>query len=52
VLLDLYPARATDFVSFMNELGYNPNDSSTDTTTPQRIGNVVAQAVLDDRHRD
>jgi hypothetical protein len=52
VLLDLFPARASDFVTFMNELGYNPTDTSTDTTTPQGIGNVIAQAVLDYRHGD
>ena len=26
----------------MNSLGYDPNDTTTDTTTPQGIGNVVA----------
>jgi hypothetical protein len=51
-LLDLFPARAADFRSFMAILGYDPDDAGTDTTTPQGIGNVVAQAVLDFRHAD
>jgi hypothetical protein len=33
-------------------LGYDPDDNSTDTTTPQGIGNVVAAAVLNYRHHD
>jgi hypothetical protein len=49
---DLFPAKAGDFTTFMTVLGYDPNDASTDTTTPQGIGNVTAQAVLDARHRD
>ena len=49
---DLFPAKADDFAAFMTILGYDPSDSSTDTTTPQGIGNVAAQAVLDVRHRD
>ena len=49
---DLFPAKAGDFAAFMTTLGYDPANSSTDTTTPQGIGNVTAQAVLDMRHRD
>ena len=30
----------------------NPDDTTTDTTKPEGIGNVVAKAVLDYRHRD
>lgn len=33
----------------MAELGYDPNDNSTDITTPQGIGNLIAQAILDER---
>jgi hypothetical protein len=51
-LMDLFPARKADFTGFMTDLGYNPNDASTDTTTPVGIGNVVAAAVLDFRHND
>ena len=41
-----------NFPGLMTSLGYNPNDNSTDTTTPQGIGNVVATKLLDDRHHD
>jgi hypothetical protein len=51
-LLDLFPTRAADFTAFMTGLGYDPADTSTDTTTPAGIGNVVARAVLDARHAD
>jgi Domain of unknown function (DUF6851)/VCPO second helical-bundle domain len=51
-LLDLFPARSADFTAFMTALGYDPADTGTDTTTPQGIGNVTAQAVLDFRHGD
>ncbi|MEV6489068.1 vanadium-dependent haloperoxidase, partial [Actinoplanes sp. NPDC051633] len=49
---DLFPAKASDFAAFMTILGYDPDDASTDTATPQGIGNVTAQAVLQARHRD
>lgn len=58
VLVDLFPAaqhprmNEVDLAQQMVELGYDPNDTSTDTTTPQGIGNVVAKAVLDFRHHD
>jgi hypothetical protein len=52
VLLDLFPARSADMVGLMTGLGYDPNNSSTDTTTPQGIGNTVAAAVIQYRHQD
>jgi hypothetical protein len=52
VLLDLFPSRTSDIVGFMTALGYDPGDASTNTTLPQGIGNIVAQAVLDFRHHD
>jgi Domain of unknown function (DUF6851) len=51
-LLDLFPSRSADLVGFMTDLGYDPADTSVDTTTPQGVGNVAAQAVLDFRHDD
>jgi hypothetical protein len=36
----------------MSDLGYPINTTSTDTTTPQGIGNVTAQAEIDFRHGD
>src|ERR671931_276389 len=52
VLLDLFPARASDFSGFMTALGYDPGDASTDPTLPQGIGNLVAKALLEFRHAD
>ena len=51
-LTDLFPSRSADFTAFMTALGYDPADTSTDTTTPTGIGNVTAQAGLDFRHAD
>lgn len=52
--LDLFPQpqHATRLRALMTNLGYDPDDVSTDTTTPQGIGNVVAKALLDFRHHD
>lgn len=36
----------------MQSFGYDPNDNSTDTTTPTGIGNVACAAVLTFRHHD
>jgi hypothetical protein len=57
VLTDLFPASRygrigeVDFPGQMAELGY-PLSNSTDRTTPEGIGNVAAQAVLDYRYND
>ncbi len=47
-LLDLFPQsdRQTNIRHFMDSLGYDPDDDSTDPTTPAGIGNVAAAAVL------
>ncbi len=51
--VDLFPgSRATVFDPLMSSLGYDKNDTTTDTTTASGVGNVAAQAVLDFRHRD
>ena len=36
----------------MESLGYDPSDTTTDTSTPTGIGNVTAGAVLAFRHTD
>ena len=36
----------------MRQLGYDPDDASTDIETPEGIGNVACAAVLEFRHRD
>ena len=52
-LLDLFPVSQHQmFALLMNSLGYDPNDNSTDTTTPAGIGNVAANAVIAFRHGD
>jgi len=45
-LLDLYPTQQAVFAAQMRSLGYNPDDESTDRTTPVGIGNVAAAAAL------
>ena len=50
--VDLFPAGKASFDSLMQNLGYDPSNTSTDTTTPAGIGNVACQAVLDFRHAD
>jgi hypothetical protein len=52
-VVDLFPAdRVTVFDPLMTTLGYDPADTSTDTTTPSGIGNVACNAVLTLRHND
>jgi hypothetical protein len=53
-LLDLFPqaGQAPMFEAAMRDLGYDPTDASTDTSRPAGIGNFVAKAVCDSRHRD
>src|SRR5690348_4198504 len=52
-LVDMLPVD-TDSVykPLMKELGYDPNDNSTDIETPTGIGNVACGAVLEFRHHD
>jgi hypothetical protein len=51
-LLDLFPTQASAFTKLMNDLGEDPNNTSTDTHTHAGVGNVAAKAVLDFRHAD
>jgi PAP2 superfamily len=51
--VDLFPAdKATVFDPLMANLGYDPSDTSMDTTAPSGIGNVACAAVLNFRHND
>ena len=51
--VDLFPGdKVTVFDPLMLSLGHNPNNVTTDATTPVGIGNVAARAVLEFRHRD
>lgn len=40
------------YFPLMKQLGYDPNDNSTDIETPTGIGNVACAAVLEYRHHD
>ncbi|MGE3171682.1 MAG: vanadium-dependent haloperoxidase [Planctomycetota bacterium] len=51
-LLGTFPDHADYLREQMTRLGFDPDDASTDTTTPQGIGNVVAAAVLAHRAHD
>ena len=53
-LLDQFPAYETQtgaFTRLLNDLGFSAS-SSTDTATPEGIGNIAAQTVLDFRQND
>jgi hypothetical protein len=52
-LSDVFPADTESvYKPLMNELGYDPNNKSTDIETPEGIGNVACSAVLEFRHHD
>ena len=40
------------YISLVKQLGYDPNDNSTDIETPKGIGDVACAAVLEFRHHD
>ena len=42
-LLNLFPARASDFTGLMTAMGYDPNDTTTDPTSPAGVGNRAGQ---------
>src|SRR5262249_31745002 len=51
-LQDIYREDAEWLASEMRARGLDPNDSSTDPSTPQGVGNLAAAAVLEYRHND
>ncbi len=52
-LSDVLPVDTNSvYIPLMKELGYDPNDNSTDIETPAGIGNVACAAVLEFRHHD
>jgi hypothetical protein len=52
-LVDLLPVDTNSvYTPLMKQLGYDPNDESTDIETPTGIGNVACAAVLEFRHHD
>jgi hypothetical protein len=51
--VDLFAgSKSTIFDPLMRDLGYDETDTSMDVATPTGIGNLAAQAVLEDRHGD
>jgi hypothetical protein len=52
VLLDMYPEDAKWIKERVRREGIDPNDTSTALSTPQGIGTVAAEALLDYRHHD
>ena len=51
-LVNLFPAGAERLDAAMRARGYDPNDASTNLSTPQGIGNVAASAVIESRRND
>ena len=52
-LVDLLPVDTNSvYIPLMKQLGYDPNDNSTDIETPAGIGNVACAAVIEFRHHD
>jgi hypothetical protein len=51
-LVDLFPSEQPIFDDLMQQLGFDPADQSTNTTTAVGVGNVAATAVLSFRHHD
>jgi hypothetical protein len=50
---DLFPGdKDVVFVPLLRHLGYNPNDTNLDASTPAGVGNLAADAVLAARHHD
>lgn len=52
-LTDVLPVNTESvYKPLMKQLGYDPNDNSTDIESPTGIGNVACAAVLEYRHHD
>ena len=52
VLTELFPSEVAVFDELMAELGFDPSNLTTDTTTAAGIGNVSAEALMDFRRED
>lgn len=51
-MCEYFYADSVLFKDFMKELGYDPENRSLDPTTPEGIGNLAAQAVIEARRHD
>ncbi len=52
VMSELFPERSTQLRDQMVALGFDPDNTSTDTSTPAGIGNTVAEALMASRRTD
>ena len=52
VLTELFPEQVDIFKELMYQLGFDPHNTTTDTTTAAGIGNVSAEALLEFRRED
>ncbi|MFM6660112.1 MAG: vanadium-dependent haloperoxidase [Microcystis panniformis] len=52
VLTELLPTQTANLTARMNSLGYDPNNTSTDTTTAAGIGNTIAATLMNARRND
>lgn len=51
-LSEYYYSDQASFAAFMESMGYDPNETSTDPNTPEGIGNLAAKAVIEARKGD
>lgn len=51
-LCEYYYSDSAYFQSIMTDLGFDYNNKSTDPTTPEGVGNLTAQAVIEARRND
>lgn len=51
-LVDLFPGLKAQFDAEMARLGHDPDDTTSDLTTPQGVGNAAAAAVIQFRRTD
>jgi len=51
-LVEYYYSDSAYFAGIMTELGYDPNLKSTDANTPEGIGYLAAQKIIELRHHD
>ncbi|RMB63406.1 phosphatase PAP2 family protein [Dokdonia sinensis] len=51
-LMEYYPADSLVYKKKMVELGYDPENTSTNTSTPQGIGNLAAATIIAKRKND
>lgn len=52
VLTELFPTEQATFDQLMQELGFDPSNTTTDTTTAAGIGNVSAETLMQFRRQD